>query len=332
MKRVIANLVMVVLLAGVIASAGVMPARGQAQTTLAVLPSSASLVLGTEDSVVLNLYLADAVAINAFDVTVTYNPAIVSFTGWAHGGFLTNLSCFYQVNNPGFFRLACTQLASPGVSGEGNLLTLTFEGLSPGTSAITISNAELADKFNVKVYPLRLHGSITAAYDPALLDQYPLTGSVGLQGQVNRGGVPVSLGPGQTYQIGPYTAISLDQQGVNLNFGQVVGDTYVVTTNQPSYLNLHAGLAKRVTVTAAKTALNPLRLVAGNARWSDNVINAGDLSVVGAWFGKTLADLAPGETLAGDVNFDGIVDLRDFALVCGNYGLTAVAAYSGWTP
>lgn len=312
--------------------AGVSPARGQAEMRLTVMPAQANLVLGRPDEVTLELYLTNAVEINAYYVSITYDPVIVTFTGWVQGDFLATPSCFYQVDQPGFFELACTQLASPGVNGGGKLLSLVFEGVSPGTSPITISKAELSNITSETLYPQRQHGSLTAAYDPALLDQFPLTGSVGLQGQVNRNGVPVGLAIGETYQIGPYTAVTTDQAGANLNFGLVVGDTYTITTAQPRYLNLTPELGKRFTLTATETALAPLRLLAGNARWTDNVIDVGDLSLVGFWFGKTLDDLAPGETLAGDLNFDGVVDLRDLALVCGNYGLTSAAAYDEWSP
>jgi len=43
-------------------------------------------------------------------------------------------------------------------------------------------------------------------------------------------------------------------------------------------------------------------------------------------------DLKPGETLNGDVNFDNIVNIRDWALVAGNYGLSSKDVYADWTP
>ncbi len=70
----------------------------------------------------------------------------------------------------------------------------------------------------------------------------------------------------------------------------------------------------------------------GNAAWTDNEINAGDVSVLGTYWGKTPADLEPGDSLDGDVNFDGIVNLRDLAIVAGNFGLTSAQVYASWTP
>ncbi|MDY6874332.1 MAG: dockerin type I domain-containing protein [Chloroflexota bacterium] len=76
----------------------------------------------------------------------------------------------------------------------------------------------------------------------------------------------------------------------------------------------------------------PLTLRAGSAVWTDNVIDAADASLVGAFYGRTVDDLEPGETLDADVNFDGVVNLRDLALVAGSYGLTSETAYADWQP
>ena len=81
-----------------------------------------------------------------------------------------------------------------------------------------------------------------------------------------------------------------------------------------------------------KTTLAPLTLVRGNAAWTNNTIDSGDVSVVGTYWGQTPADLEPGDSLDGDVNFDGVVDLRDLAIVAGNFGLTSAQVYAGWTP
>jgi len=72
--------------------------------------------------------------------------------------------------------------------------------------------------------------------------------------------------------------------------------------------------------------------VRGNAAWSNNTIDSGDVSVIGTYWGHTPADLEPGESLDGDVNFDGVVDLRDLAIVAGNFGLTSAQVYADWTP
>jgi hypothetical protein len=302
------------------------------ETMVSISPEYSEIFLNGDNQTAVSVTITDAVDINAFDIIITYDEEVAILTDWSHGGFLRNLICLITTNNPGYFRLVCAQNASPGVSGDGVLLNLTFAGVSKGQTQVSLEKAELSNKDNELILPTVQDGWLTTTYDPSLLDHFPLTGDVSLQGQAQRAGVTMALGLGEIYQIGPYGTISLDQVGENLFFGDVVGDTYTITTSQPRYLNLTVDLAKTITLSAEKTSINPLWLVAGNAVWTDNVIDAADASLVGASFGMTEADLLPGEMLDADLNFDGVVNLRDLALVAGNYDLTASQAYQDWTP
>ncbi|MBG0786728.1 MAG: hypothetical protein H0S79_16655 [Anaerolineaceae bacterium] len=309
------------------------PVFGQSGTVLAVSPASANLYLNNVNTTELELAVTNAVSLQGFDLTLTYDPAVVTLDSWAQGGMLSPTAVVAQTNTPGFLRLAVVQLGGTPPSGDDVLLRLTFSGVAPGASAVTITNAEFTNgSVGGVTTPALEHGLLIVGYDSALLDQFTLTGEVSLQGQLQRAGVPYQLGLGQTYALGPYLATSTDQSGANLDFGLVVADSYIITTTQPRYLNLTADLGKVVTVSAEKTALQPIRLVAGNAVWTDNVIDAADASLVGASYGLTLADLEEGETLDGDVNFDGVVDLKDLALVAGNYDLSSATVYHDWEP
>ena len=169
------------------------------------------------------------------------------------------------------------------------------------------------------------HGSI------AVIAYYSVYGSFGLEGKVNRKGIPVTLANGVIFGAGPYRAKTLNQSGVNLTLNHVMADTYTVTTAQPRCLNVAAELNKTITVTRAYT-MQPLTLHCGNALWTDNVIDVHDISIVGSQWGKSQADLPVGESLNGDVNFDNSVNIRDWALVAGNYGLSSEDVYANWTP
>jgi hypothetical protein len=326
-------LVAVALLILCLVLAPVGAAKGQSTAVLSFSPADGTLYLNGTNTIELDLQISGAVSMQGFDLTLTYDPAVVTLDDWDHGGMLSPAALVSETNTPGTLRLAIVQLGGTAPSGEGTLLRLSFSGVTADTSAIQITEAELTNGFAGGVTsPQTELGALTVAYDPGLLEKVSLTGEVSLQGQLQRGGVPFQLGQGADYQYGPYTATSLDQAGANLDFGPVIADTYLVTTAQPRMLNLTADLAKTVSVSAAKTMLNPLRLLAGNAVWTDNVIDAADASLIGASYGLTLADLQPGETLDGDVNFDGIVNLKDLALVAGNYDLTSATVYQDWEP
>jgi len=162
--------------------------------------------------------------------------------------------------------------------------------------------------------------------------KFTVSGNISVEHNTLRAGIPVALVGGPVFHAGPYSGMTGEQAGNNFSIPQVWRDTYTLTTAQPRCLNLTEALGKSFGMTSGNTTLAPLALVRGNAAWTDNEINAGDVSVVGTYWGKTPADLLPGESLDGDVNFDGVVDLRDLAIVAGNFGLTSALVYAGWTP
>ena len=311
----------------------VRPVHGLAVTTLAISPASANLYLNNGNIITLDLQVTNAVSLQGFDVSLTYDPEVVALDSWSHGGMLSPTAVVAQTNTPGYLRLAIVQLGGTPPSGDGILLQLTFSGVGVGTSAVTITNAEFTNGLVGGVTtPAQENGSLAVGYDPDLLDQFALMGEVSLQGQLQRAGVPFSLAPGQTFAGGPYLAVSADLGGENLDFGPVIADSYLITTEQPRYLNLTGDLGKVISVSASKTSLQAIGLIAGNAVWTDNVIDTADASLVGASYGMILADLQVGEMLDADVNFDGVVDLKDLALVAGNYDLSSAAVYQDWEP
>lgn len=123
-----------------------------------------------------------------------------------------------------------------------------------------------------------------------------------------------------------HPATSSDLTGINYGFAGLELQEYTFTTNQPRYLNIYDGLIK-FTITGDRT-LPELRLRAGNAVWTDNVINTQDAGKVGTDWNKTFETDFLGS--CGDVNFDGYVNIQDLALVGGNYELTSAQAYGAW--
>jgi len=138
-------------------------AQAQGGTVLSVSPASANVGLGNE--VQLSLWVSGGVNVNAFDVTVTYDPAILSLSKWEKGTYLNSLAVVYQSNQPGTLRVAATQIAQPAVSGDGVLMKLTFLGVGEGSSNINITEAIFADSTGQKTYPTTENGSLTVVLD-----------------------------------------------------------------------------------------------------------------------------------------------------------------------
>ena len=136
----------------------------------------------------------------------------------------------------------------------------------------------------------------------------------------------MTLSVGQYVGQGPYTVPTTNVSSNNLSFTNVAMDVYTVSTNQARYLNITPEMGKQKALLASGNVLPPLRLLGGNAVWTNNEIDIFDVALVSGEIGKTtfIAD--------ADINDDGKVDIFDLALVAGNFGMTSAVAYAGWTP
>ncbi len=175
----------------------------------------------------------------------------------------------------------------------------------------------------------------------------PVTGGFTVSGTITMqsrpgvlAGIPVTLYWDSTFATyGP--SMTTDTMALNFHLEVLYGGTYKFTTLQPRYLNITADMLKTFNLTGNKT-LASLWLRGGNAVWRavdvngdwtgayDNVINGADASLVGDTYGSNGTPNGAGNS--GDVNFDGIVNIKDLTLVGGNMGLTSVTAYGSWMP
>ena len=301
--------------------------QAQSGAHISVLPAELTLDLALGNSAQLQIFVTNVVDLNAFEVIVEYNPAVLTLTSWSHGGILKNLwAPIPPENTPGHLHVAVAQLATPGFTGEGALLILNFQALAEGRTTLTMTKADLARSDGTPINPTVNNGVFTA------VRSFTISGNLSVEFDSLRAGIPVALVGGSVFNAGPYNGLTSGQAGINLTIPNVIRDTYTLTTSQPRCLNLSAELGKSFAMLSGNTTLAPLTLVRGNAAWSNNTIDSGDVSVIGTYWGHTPADLEPGESLDGDVNFDGVVDLRDLAIVAGNFGLTSAQVYADWTP
>lgn len=305
------------------------PAAAQTGTTVFFSPDPANVYLNGTNSQVVEVWVGNAVELNAFDITVEYDPAIVSLASWTTGTFLEVYpsQCFQHPQHPispGYFQIICTQFAKPKKTGSGVLLKLTFNGLSFDSTELSLTNPEFsAGTPLVTIYPTPTNGTLNVTYN-STIKPTTLSGSFDLQGRTDRGGVPVSLSVGQYVLQGPYNATTTNVSGNNLSFLSVAMDLYTVSTAQAGYLNISPAMGKHIALLASGNVLPPLRLVGGNAVWTNNEIDIFDVALVSGEIGKV--SYIPD----ADINGDGKVDIFDLALVAGNYGMNSVDAYAGW--
>ena len=148
-------------------SAAIAPARAQSATTLSVTPAASQVLLNNTTTI--RLFVTGGVEVNAFDVAIAYDSQGLTLESWAYGDYLSGLARVYLVNQPGQFRVAATQLARPGVTGDGTLLTFVFRGVAEGPVEIAITYAAFSSPKGVSTIPQTMNGTLTVVLpaDPA---------------------------------------------------------------------------------------------------------------------------------------------------------------------
>ncbi len=176
-----------------------LPVLAQGGTVLAVDPAQASVEVNGQREI--HLLVTGADNLNAFDVQVEYDSDLLSLAKWEFGDLLSNLAVVKRDDLPGSFRLVATQLATPGVSGDGVLLKLFFRGEQTGSSAITITKAEFARSEGGLSLPELEHGSITII--PAQPTATATATSTPTATPTRTPTVTATLAPSATYTVTP---------------------------------------------------------------------------------------------------------------------------------
>ncbi|MHC1739939.1 MAG: cohesin domain-containing protein [Anaerolineaceae bacterium] len=132
--------------------------HAQSSTQVSISPSTKDIIIGETTEIALNI--AGGVDINAFDVTISFNPSVVSLESFSEGGYLSNLALVVNSAETGKLHLVYTQLATAGVTGDGTLLRIVFKGLAVGSSSINIDSIALADSASALIYPSTQNGII----------------------------------------------------------------------------------------------------------------------------------------------------------------------------
>lgn len=195
-------------------------AAAQSQTVLFVTPEHTDVPLGNQVEVAVEVYLG--LNINAFDLTLIYDPDVLSLASWAHSDYLSNLANVKVEDEPGRLRIAATQLAQPAVSGDGELLILIFDTVSAGPSAIDWVEVILSDSQGNKTEPVLDGGSIevivAATYTPTPTPTQTPTPKPTITPQPTTGdtGYPVKEEPTATSYVYPQQQPT-DGAGVALN-------------------------------------------------------------------------------------------------------------------
>jgi hypothetical protein len=138
-----------------------MPARAASAPTVMVEPVEVTTTVGTE--IEIQILVIGGVDVNAYDLTLIYDPDILTLESWKHGDYLSNHWVVQNIDEPGRFQIADAQLGLPPVSGDGTLLELTFTTQDEGESNLTLEETTLADAGGNKSTPVTEDGSVIVA-------------------------------------------------------------------------------------------------------------------------------------------------------------------------
>lgn len=140
-------------------------------TPVQCAPSSVSIASGLYGSPYVALgvpvQVANVCDLGAFEFTVAYDAALLSFSGFSPGPFASStgrpIECLPPSNAPGSVLIRCATLggAPPGASGSGNLGTLQFVPLAEGTSALDVQSVTLLEPDAGTIPASASDGSVT---------------------------------------------------------------------------------------------------------------------------------------------------------------------------
>jgi hypothetical protein len=128
----------------------------------AVVLSAGSDTVNVGDVFTIPISVSGTSGLTSYQFDLSFNPAIIEALGFddsttafaaeasAEGGFLTGIIGFID-NTSGLLSGVADSMSGnsgPGLTPSGTIADITFEALSPGTTALTLANAFLTDGGN----------------------------------------------------------------------------------------------------------------------------------------------------------------------------------------
>jgi hypothetical protein len=163
-------------------------------TTVIIDPATQSATVG--DSFSVDVDVENVNNLGAYEFTLRYDPAVVSYVSVSNGSFLGSTGRWVDCVGPildasaGTIRFGCvtTDSGTPGPSGSGQLAQVVLHADAAGTSPLNLPLAALSDPTGVEIPTNVAGGSVTVStgaptstltptdtYTPTPTDTYTLT-------------------------------------------------------------------------------------------------------------------------------------------------------------
>lgn len=151
-------------------------AQAQSGASVSISPSAGTILIG--DTVTVDVDVANVPGdsgVNAFDVTVGFDPGVLTLSSWSFGGFLDSPQEIVSLETSNSIRVAGAQFDKPEQTGSGTLLRLVFTGSGLGKSTLSLDNADLIRADGSSVGHSNHNASVTVTMPnraPIALDDY----------------------------------------------------------------------------------------------------------------------------------------------------------------
>ncbi|MBN2392979.1 MAG: DUF2341 domain-containing protein [Anaerolineae bacterium] len=263
-----------------------------------------------DDTVTVDLDVLGADNLYAAQATCAVNPAILEVQSGVFGDFFDAVNRLIGANAvdavAGTWTGAISQRNPAGpLSGDGRFATVTYEALTPGTTAVacdvTLSNR---DGFT---QPVTFVGA-----EITVLPYATISGTATYQGRLTHAGITVTA-------TGPVTRTDVTGSDGQFVLDALRAGSYDIEADADRYLPN----CTMVAVNAGDEAPLAATMLLGGDVNDDDVINIGDATLIGNNFGQTV----PPADARADVNADNLVNVQDLAILGGNYEL---AGCQGW--
>ena len=163
---------------------------------ISVSPPASAVNVG--DSVSVDIVISGAVDLYAFQFDVGFNPSVLSATSIVEGAFLPSggttiylPGTISNVSGTISFTADSLETAINGVTGAGQLATVTFQAIGAGSSPVNVLNVTLLDSTLSGIADTEQAGTIRATASSAAVPEPStfaliLTGVVGLSRRLRR--------------------------------------------------------------------------------------------------------------------------------------------------
>jgi hypothetical protein len=289
--------------------------NGQTDEGAAFVYYSSPPVLSATPSTVSEIYPGDTVEVD-LDITGAANlyaaqaecgvdPSVLEPQSAVFGSFFDPVNRLIAANEVSptlgtWFGAISQQNPAGPLSGDGNLATITYQALAPGTTDI-LCNPLFSNRDGFTQTVSFTGASIT------VLPYATINGTATYQGRLDHTGIEIVA-------TGPVTRTALTDAAGAFVLDELRAGSYNVIADTGSYLPV----CITPTLAAGDALILSATQLAGGDLNDDVTINIGDATLLTANFNETV----PPADARADINADGVINVQDLAILAGNYEIS----------